>query len=290
MRVSSIKAPVAGGPGVVWHRRLRSVLLRALPDGLHVRLKVLHSRRLLRRVSEEREPDLRLLPFLVAPGDCVVDVGANIGVYTQALARHVGTAGRVYALEPVPLTFRVLEANVAALGLDAVRPLCCAASAAHGTLHLEVPHSAEGAEDFYCARVTPHAQAHAGLRTVHVPCAPLDALLAHEPRVTFLKVDVEGHEAACLAGARRLLREHRPALLLEVSGEPDVPGSSAHGLLAQLRAEGYDAYWLQAGRLRRRAPGERSVNFFFLTPAHLTQLAARGWPSDALPAATSCVA
>ncbi|KXZ45788.1 hypothetical protein GPECTOR_50g581 [Gonium pectorale] len=48
------------------------------------------------------------------PGDTVVDVGANTGLFTLLASELVGAGGRVVALEPLPATFAVLEANVAA--------------------------------------------------------------------------------------------------------------------------------------------------------------------------------
>ncbi len=64
----------------------------------------------------------RLIAREVKPGMVAVDVGANLGVHTLALARAVGPAGRVLALEPDPANFRLLaravtEARVAQVTL-----------------------------------------------------------------------------------------------------------------------------------------------------------------------------
>jgi FkbM family methyltransferase len=53
----------------------------------------------------------------IAPGDVVLDIGANIGVFTLCAAK---LGGRVYAYEPVPPTFAVLEQNVQSQGLQNV--------------------------------------------------------------------------------------------------------------------------------------------------------------------------
>src|SRR5215467_16319267 len=61
-------------------------------------------------------PDYNLeeLDFLRAhtpPGGVFVDVGANVGTYAMVLARHVGPAGRVIAVEPHPITHARLTFN-----------------------------------------------------------------------------------------------------------------------------------------------------------------------------------
>ena len=63
------------------------------------------------------------------PGGTVVDVGANIGLFANYAAQHVGPAGRVIACEPIPPVFQAAQANVAALHTPGApaRPslLCC---------------------------------------------------------------------------------------------------------------------------------------------------------------------
>src|SRR6516162_10093868 len=69
------------------------------------------------------EEDAVLLPFLVVDGDCVVDVGASLGVYSRNLAKLVGPSGHVYAFEPIPLTYEFLSHNLKKLNLSQVEPL-----------------------------------------------------------------------------------------------------------------------------------------------------------------------
>ncbi|HEX8472817.1 MAG TPA: non-ribosomal peptide synthase/polyketide synthase [Pyrinomonadaceae bacterium] len=51
-------------------------------------------------------------------GDCIFDVGANIGMFTLFAGQHCRNA-TIYAFEPIPETFRVLHANVNLYGIDA---------------------------------------------------------------------------------------------------------------------------------------------------------------------------
>ena len=54
----------------------------------------------------------RFLKYLIAPGDTVIDIGANLGYYSYAMARLTGSSGKVYAVEPVAPIRRVLEHNL----------------------------------------------------------------------------------------------------------------------------------------------------------------------------------
>jgi hypothetical protein len=51
----------------------------------------------------------KFLRKTLAPGDVAVDVGANIGIYTQLLSRWVGPTGLVHSFEPSPENFGRLQ-------------------------------------------------------------------------------------------------------------------------------------------------------------------------------------
>lgn len=54
------------------------------------------------------------LQVTIRPGDTVVDVGANTGLFTLLAAQESGPSGRVLALEPLVATFELLQSNVRA--------------------------------------------------------------------------------------------------------------------------------------------------------------------------------
>jgi len=67
------------------------------------------------RADSGYEPfETNLLLDHLMPDDVVVDIGANIGVYTLPMAKQVGQTGKVYAFEPVPRIFDVLMKNLQA--------------------------------------------------------------------------------------------------------------------------------------------------------------------------------
>lgn len=154
------------------------------------------------------EPEIAGLPRWVRPGDLVADVGAHYGSYTLPLARLVGPAGRVLALEPARHAHAVLTHNVALNRLGQVTPLRAAAGdrAGRAVLHDHPDHSraqlASGGSD-----------GPAGSEGVEV--VALDRVLPPGRRLSLLKVDAEGSEGACLRGAARTLERDTPVVLFE---------------------------------------------------------------------------
>jgi len=250
---------------------LKSLIARSVPSFIaHALRKAWWARRLSAQVAVG-EPEFAVVRRLVGAGDSVVDVGANLGVYTALLSQCVGDAGTVSSLEPIPLTFDVLRSNVHSNDLSNVELLPFAASDETVDRTMWIPRWEEGHENFYQARIGDDVAE--GSRQFTVRCRRLDELLASRTRpVTFVKIDVEGHEEACLRGAAELLRQDRPALLVEVAGDPNVEGTSASRVFTSLAAMGYEAYEVRNGVLRRFEPGDKGLNWFFLAPDHVARL------------------
>ena len=187
----------------------------------------------LRELERGRDRFLAEVLRAVTPsGGVAVDVGAHIGYLTLELAREVGPAGTVYALEPDPAAAATLRANLRRNGLGArVVVVECAAGAAAGT---GVLHLAGGGEANTLA-------AFPGSRgRVEVSVAPLDDVVGDAP-VDVVKLDVEGSEVEALMGMERLLsRRADLALVVECNpGRLASMGSSAEELLGLLRRRGF---------------------------------------------------
>jgi FkbM family methyltransferase len=181
--------------------------------------------------GEFSEGEVALFRALLKPGDTAVDVGANIGGHTVALARLVGPAGHVAALEPQRLAFYCLCANVALNNLHHVVCHQVAAGAAAGTLVVpDLDPEAElnfGGLELFALLPGGPVQA--------VPVRPIDDLWL--PACHLIKIDVEGMERQVLAGATQTIGRHRPFLYVE----DDRPDRSAE-LRAALDALGYILY------------------------------------------------
>lgn len=172
----------------------------------------------------------------VRPGMVVYDCGANVGYFSALLARLVGDGGRVYAFEPSPASLECLRAAVELNGLSNLTVVPEGVWDERGTLRFR--RGDEGA-----SLVVDHVEGVFGEATERDDAGPgscidikvnsLDNFVyeqGHAPP-DFIKLDVEGAEGHAMRGARRLLAERRPGLLLEIHGEP---GREVWSLLKEL--------------------------------------------------------
>ena len=255
---------------------VRGHILPAIPTWLSRGLTRAYYARAAKRIPEDRLYGAAVVKALVKAGDSVIDLGANIGVYTRFLSRLVGADGRVFSIEPVPSTFDLLCFNVRRLGLRNVVPLNYAASDAEGIVSMSIPLLPSGAENFYVARIVESESPVGGIR-VPVEAKTLDAILSDQSAdIAFIKCDVEGHELKCAQGAQMIIEKSKPAWCIELSGNPDQPGSSAGATVQHLVAAGYTVCRYDGQRLHERRPGDKSTDYFFLTAQHLCSLADKG--------------
>lgn len=257
--------------------RIKSLILSILPARVLLELKKLHYARALRKFSEEDEIDIKIVERIVKPGDHVIDIGANVGWYTKILSGLVGEQGSVYSIEPIPTTFKLLAFVTNRLRLNNVTLLNCGISSSNWTAIMEIPDYGTGGENYYRARVTTEEAATFRLRRYQSDMKSLDSLFADSPkRIAFIKCDVEGHEIHVIMGAAKLIAGYGPAWLVEISGNPDDEQSDAFKLCEILENEGYTTWWFDGCQLKRRSPGDKSINYFFLMDHHLSYLKAQG--------------
>jgi FkbM family methyltransferase len=150
---------------------------------------------------------------LAVPGTYAFDVGANVGVFAVDLSRALGPAGRVFAIEPSSETAVLLRRNIEDNRCPNVEVVIAAAAAVAGDVELQL---ALDPAHHSTAAVMPYGQV--PVERVTVPGVTLDGLWqsAGRPRVSFVKIDVEGAEEDVLRGALHMIAATRPALIVEV--------------------------------------------------------------------------
>lgn len=188
--------------------RIERGLMRRLPAGM-----VVSANARLHRWKGEQE--LRELPRLVTPGTIAVDAGAHFGAYSHALGQIVGKHGLVISVEPIAEDADLLETAARQLRLP-IQVHRCALSSTTGVAQITVP-DLHGHQKTALASLQPSDPG--GATTREVETRTLDDLLANADRpVSFVKIDVEGHERAVLEGGRQAIARHKPNLLIEIEG------------------------------------------------------------------------
>jgi FkbM family methyltransferase len=175
--------------------------------------------------------EIRLLRQFIKPGDTVVDAGANIGTHTVAFANLVGPTGTVHAYEPQRRSFMLLAGNVALNALDWV--VCHQQAVGETIAEIHLPPLPPPDMVFNFGAVPLAAGNQSGEK---VPLVTLDSL--DLPRCAVIKIDVEGMEAAVLAGATRLIERCRPLLYVENNDR-----DSSKRLANRFVQFDYVAYW-----------------------------------------------
>ena len=177
--------------------------------------------------GEFAEGENRVMSRFVAPGDTVIDVGANLGATVLALAKATGAGGTLLAFEPQPLMAQLLQTTLTLNDCFHVRVIPAALADRSGWSRIAAPGLEAGGN--YGAM----ALSREGLQ---VPVFRLDDL--EISTCALVKIDVEGFEWPVLQGARGHLLRHRPVLYLEAKR---IPGTI--NCLLWLMENGWHCYW-----------------------------------------------
>lgn len=172
------------------------------------------------------------------PGDVVLDLGANAGLYTVIAAQIVGPGGHVYAFEPGRQALALLRNNIALNHLSNVTVIEAAVSNVTGEAAFAVAHDSALSS---LADVQRSDQEIAGWETVQTIRVD-DAMARYDnPPVSFIKIDVEGAEKLALEGASGLLAraEHLTILFEAFDQNTRAFDYSVRELIDWLRGRGF---------------------------------------------------
>ena len=143
---------------------------------------------------------------LCEPGSVVLDIGANIGAHALRFARAVGPEGQVLAFEPTDFAFRKLEKNISLNSFSSI-----------SSFHLALSDENRKAQEIRF-RSSWRTDGKSVERRTTVDFARLDDWLEQHQidRVDIVKIDVDGNEFPVFNGARRMLEQFRPLVIMEV--------------------------------------------------------------------------
>ena len=164
--------------------------------------------------------EFTLLRHWLNPGDTAIDVGANLGLYTFALAEAVGPRGRVIAIEAAPFVHRKLTESATLLSAAQVIAVQAAVTELPGQVEFFVRADGEVTTE---QSLRPSCEQNAHSQPVVVPSVTLaqitrDHLGGATPAL--VKIDIEGAEAAALIGSPAAwFSAEGPFWILEINPE-----------------------------------------------------------------------
>tara|TARA_B100000700_G_C15062736_1_gene867006 strand:- start:6509 stop:7357 length:849 start_codon:yes stop_codon:yes gene_type:complete len=198
------------------------------------------------------EAEIELLNYAIIKGENVIDIGANYGMYTYHMSNLVGENGNVIAFEPIPFTFKTLTKICKRLSLKNVTLHMLAISDKNELASFKIPLQAAGhlmaGQAYLGSRKDNHGDIENQVRwnktteiisrTIHLDGSGL----IREP-ISLIKLDIEGAEYFALKGAKKLIDENDPTIIMEIN--PwflDGFSYSIDDLIEPLFKQGYKMY------------------------------------------------
>jgi FkbM family methyltransferase len=191
-----------------------------------------------------------LAKVALKPGDTVIDVGANTGMFTLLAARLVRPGGRVISFEPNLECYDALIRSLARNKINNVdlRPIGLGEVECEATLTIPKFNSGEGTfgQTIYTSEST---------KAVTRPISTGDIQLK-AAKASLIKIDVEGFECRVLVGLTSVLSRDHPIIITEiVKRQLQACGSSVSELCAILTNLGYAGYRMKLLREKRYTEG-----------------------------------
>jgi FkbM family methyltransferase len=192
----------------------------------------------LREQLDFFEDELKFVRKLLGPGQKVIDIGANYGVYTLPMAQKVGAGGHVWAFEPTSGTARFLTEGISQNAFTQVTLVQKAVSNTPGIGQLALRRDPE-------LNSIVHDDTGSG-ETETVSVVTLDECMDQYcwTDIELVKIDAEGEESNIVKGGRRFFAGLSPLVQYELRKNAT---DMNFGLIREFAALGYDSYRLVPG-------------------------------------------
>jgi FkbM family methyltransferase len=186
-------------------------------------------------IPEQAGGEIAYIARNVKPGQKVLDLGANIGLMTLLLANRVGPSGHVHAFEPGPLSFGLLQTNIALNGLRNITThnVACADFAQNISLYV----CKTGESDNRITGV-PGVDSD-GFYAVPTHAIAVDDVVTGS--IDFVKIDIQGAEYRAIQGMQKTI-ERSPRIEMIVEYAPAGLAIEPAEYLSFLASLGFSFY------------------------------------------------
>ena len=146
------------------------------------------------------EFELQTIKKFLKSGATVIDIGANIGVHSLYLSKHIGPTGKIFAFEPDSENYELLIKNLKENSVQNVKPIKKAVSNTNGTLQLFLSEQNKADHQIFDSKENRKA--------VEIESVTLDDYFAEYPtEIDLIKMDIQGAEPLALVGMERTLQK-----------------------------------------------------------------------------------
>lgn len=175
-------------------------------------------RRLQRSIKRNDEQEINLVKKFIKSGTDSIDVGVYRGVYSYEMSKY---SEKVHSFEPNPIIFKYINKNLKKF-IKNIHLYNFALSNQNKTMNLKIPirnsnSNKEIFEEYYeMGKATIHNENNfENYENFEIQTKTIDEL-SFDNKISFIKIDVEGHELEVIEGAKNTIKRDKPVLLVEI--------------------------------------------------------------------------
>ena len=164
----------------------------------------------------------------VKSSDVVIDVGANIGLFSLILSDLVGDIGKVYSFEPIPMLHRKLVNNIRINNVNNIETIEKGIGNSESEIEIFMNPEQSGLSS---AVVKPSGK----FISQKIKLTSLDNFFSsRKEKISFIKIDTEGYEPQVLIGAKGLIKRDKPIIYIELGGDHQKTSAESLKILKEL--------------------------------------------------------
>ncbi len=175
-------------------------------------------RRLQRSIKRNDEQEINLVKKFIKSGTDSIDVGVYRGVYSYEMSKY---SEKVHSFEPNPIIFKYINKNLKKF-IKNIHLYNFALSNQNKTINLKIPirnsnSNKEIFEEYYeMGKATIHNENNfENYENFEIQTKKIDEL-NFDNKISFIKIDVEGHELEVIEGEKNTIKRDKPVLLVEI--------------------------------------------------------------------------
>ncbi len=210
----------------------------------------LFKKRIERSIKNNYESELRIVKKFISPETDTIDVGVYRGVYSYEMAKY---SKIVHAFEPNPIIFNDIEKNLKKI-IKNIKLYNIALSDKEDLVSLKVPirnknYNKKNYEEYFqMGKASIHVDnVMDGIESFDVKTKKLDSF-NFENKISFIKIDVEGHEMEVIKGSENIIKKNKPILLVEI--EEQYTQKKVIDTLSYINSLCYNSFVLKDNELK----------------------------------------